>query len=106
MFAWAVTMGAGATMGSCIRRLPFHPKEGVGPKSITLTSEMAKYNYRVCLLMFGKKPQSLRLAVGMRLSQPKREEQMPAQRIAMRHVYLVGLGLATTSALAPAPLCA
>ena len=34
-------------MGSCIRRLPFHPKEGVGPKSITGTSEMAKHNGRV-----------------------------------------------------------
>src|SRR5262245_48270057 len=40
-------MGAGATMGSCISRLPFHPKEGVGPKSITVTSEMAKHNSRV-----------------------------------------------------------
>jgi len=40
-------MGAGATMGSCIRCLPFHPKEGVGPKSITVTSEMAKHNRRV-----------------------------------------------------------
>jgi len=42
-------MGAGATMGSCIRCLPFHPKEGVGPKSITVTSEMAKHNRRVFL---------------------------------------------------------
>jgi len=29
-------------MGSCIRRLPFHPKEGVGPKSTTLASEMGR----------------------------------------------------------------
>ena len=46
MSAWAVTMGAGATMGSCMRRLPFHPKNGIGPKSITLTSEIAKHNSR------------------------------------------------------------
>src|SRR5499425_3647188 len=44
MSAWVVTMGAGATMGSCIRRLPFHPKERLGPKSITWASEMAKHN--------------------------------------------------------------
>src|SRR2546426_4576275 len=47
MSAWAVTMGAGATMGSCMSRLPFHPEDGIGPKSITLTPEMAKYNSRV-----------------------------------------------------------
>src|SRR4030095_11906327 len=40
-------MGAGATMGSCMRRLPFHPEDGLGPKSITLTPEMAKHNRRV-----------------------------------------------------------
>src|SRR4029434_9732799 len=44
MSAWVVTMGAGATMGSCIRRLSFHPKEWLGPKSITWASEMAKHN--------------------------------------------------------------
>src|SRR5262245_30065831 len=44
MSAWVVTMGAGATMGSCIRRLPFHPKERLGPQSITWASEMAKHN--------------------------------------------------------------
>src|SRR4029450_9914181 len=44
MSAWVVTMGAGATMGSCIRRWPFHPKEWLGPKSITWASEMAKHN--------------------------------------------------------------
>src|SRR5215471_13321252 len=44
MSAWVVTMGAGATMGSCIRRLPFHPKEQLGPQSITWASEMAKHN--------------------------------------------------------------
>src|SRR5215475_12680250 len=44
MSAWVVTMGAGATMGSCIRRLPFHRKERLGPKSITWASEMAKHN--------------------------------------------------------------
>src|SRR4030095_14839603 len=44
MSAWVVTMGAGATMGSCIRRLPFHPKERLGPQSITGASEMAKHN--------------------------------------------------------------
>ena len=47
MSAWAVTMGAGATMGSCMRRLPFHPEDGIGPKSITLTPAMAKHNSRV-----------------------------------------------------------
>jgi hypothetical protein len=31
-------------MGSCMRRVPFHPEDGIGPKSITLTLEMAKYN--------------------------------------------------------------
>jgi Fic family protein len=31
-------------MGSCIRRLPFHPKERLGPQSITWASEMAKHN--------------------------------------------------------------
>ena len=46
--AWVVTMGAGATMGSCIRRLPFHPKERLGPQSITWASEMAKHNSGVC----------------------------------------------------------
>src|SRR4030095_15797740 len=44
MSAWVVTMGAGATMGSCIRRWPFHPKEWLGPKSITWAAEMAKHN--------------------------------------------------------------
>src|SRR5712692_1700721 len=47
MSAWAVTMGAGVTMGSCMRRLPFHTEDRVGPKSITLTPEMAKHNSRV-----------------------------------------------------------
>src|SRR5258706_11079420 len=47
MSAWAATMGAGATMGSCMRRLPFHPEDGIGPKCIVLTPEMAKYNSRV-----------------------------------------------------------
>ena len=37
-------------MGSCMRRLPFHPEDGLGPKSITLTPEMAKYNSRVKVL--------------------------------------------------------
>ena len=32
-----------------MRRLPFHPKDGVGPKSIILTPEMAKHNSRVLL---------------------------------------------------------
>jgi hypothetical protein len=27
--------------------LPFHPEDGLGPKSITLTPEMAKHNSRV-----------------------------------------------------------
>src|SRR5207244_12120830 len=49
MSAWAVTMGAGATMGSCIRRLPFHPEDGIGPKSITLTTAMAKHNSRALI---------------------------------------------------------
>ena len=30
-----------------MRRLPFHPEDGIGPKSITLTSEIAKHNSRV-----------------------------------------------------------
>src|SRR5712691_4160577 len=30
MSAWAVTMGAGATMGSCIRHVPFHAGVGEG----------------------------------------------------------------------------
>src|ERR1700758_4224015 len=47
MSAWAVTIGAGATMGSCMRRLPFHPEDGRGPKSITLTPAMEKHNSRV-----------------------------------------------------------
>src|SRR4029434_10299510 len=50
MSAWVVTMGAGATMGSCIRRLPFHPKERLGPQSITWASEMAKHNSGVAEL--------------------------------------------------------
>src|SRR5882672_11309246 len=44
MSAWAVTMGAGETIGSCMRGLPFHPEDGIGPKSITVTPEMAKHN--------------------------------------------------------------
>src|SRR5437879_2652860 len=51
MSAWVVTMGAGAMMGSCIRRLPFHPKDGIGPESITVTSEMAKHNSRALIPM-------------------------------------------------------
>src|SRR5882724_6208523 len=47
MSAWAVTMGAGATMGSCMRPLPFHAGGGKGPESITWTPAMAKYNSRV-----------------------------------------------------------
>src|SRR5215831_4519164 len=46
MSAWVVTMGAGATMGSCMRRGPFHPKDGIGPKSIILVPKIAKYNSR------------------------------------------------------------
>src|SRR5574341_927897 len=34
-------------MGSCMRRLPFHPEDGIGPKSITVTPAMAKHNSRV-----------------------------------------------------------
>src|SRR4029434_11231793 len=34
-------------MGSCMRRLPFHPEDRLGPKSITLTPEMAKHNSRI-----------------------------------------------------------
>jgi PilZ domain len=30
-----------------MRRLPFHPEDGLGPKSITLAPEMAKHNRRV-----------------------------------------------------------
>jgi hypothetical protein len=37
-------MGAGATMGSCMRHLPFHAGGGRGPKSITWTPAMAKHN--------------------------------------------------------------
>ena len=33
-------------MGSGMRRLPFHPEDGIGPKCIVLTPEMAKYNSR------------------------------------------------------------
>src|SRR5262249_7621153 len=47
MSAWAVTRGAGATMGSCMRCLPFHPEDRRGPKSITVTPETAKHNSRV-----------------------------------------------------------
>src|SRR2546428_2958821 len=47
MSAWAVTMGAGVTMGSCMRHLPFHAGGGRGPKSITWTPAMAKHNCRV-----------------------------------------------------------
>src|SRR4051812_19179389 len=47
MSAWAVTRGAGVTMGSCMRHLPFHLEDGRGPKSITLMAEMAKHNSRV-----------------------------------------------------------
>src|SRR5437899_11386535 len=46
MSAWAVTMGAGATMGSCMRPLPFHAGGRRGPESITWTPAMAKYNSR------------------------------------------------------------
>src|SRR2546428_10397163 len=49
MSAWAVTMGAGATMGSCMRPLPFHAGGRRGPESITWTPAMAKYNSRVIL---------------------------------------------------------
>src|SRR6478736_1768757 len=49
MSAWAVTMGAGATMGSCMRHLPFHAGGERGPESITWTPAMAKYNSRVCM---------------------------------------------------------
>src|SRR5439155_12729473 len=49
MSAWAVTMGAGATIGSCMRGLPCHPEDGLGPKSITVTPEMAKHNRGGCL---------------------------------------------------------
>src|SRR5206468_11133542 len=31
---------------SCMRRLPFHPEDGIGPKSITWTPAMAKHNCR------------------------------------------------------------
>ena len=37
-------MGAGAMIGSCMRGLPCHPEDGLGPKSITVTPEMAKHN--------------------------------------------------------------
>src|SRR2546430_7329195 len=47
MSAWAVTMGAGVTMGSCMSYLPFHAGGGRGPKSITWTPAMAKHNSRV-----------------------------------------------------------
>src|SRR5262249_17428986 len=51
--AWAVTMGAGATMGSCMRHLPFHAGGGRGSEGITWTPAMAKYNsrddYQSCL---------------------------------------------------------
>src|SRR6266436_6695153 len=40
-------MGAGATMGSCMRHLPFHVGGRRRPESTTLTPEMAKYNNRV-----------------------------------------------------------
>jgi antitoxin component YwqK of YwqJK toxin-antitoxin module len=33
-----------------MRRLPFHPEDGIGPKCIVLTPEMAKYNSRGKLL--------------------------------------------------------
>src|SRR6516165_9778810 len=46
MSAWAVTMGAGATMGSCMRHLPFHAGGGRGSEGITWTPAMAKYNSR------------------------------------------------------------
>jgi hypothetical protein len=42
-------------MGSCIRRLPFHPKERLGPKSITWASEMAKHNSGVTETFFNMK---------------------------------------------------
>jgi hypothetical protein len=34
-------------MGSCMRRLPFHPEDWIGPKNIMLTPQMAKHNRRV-----------------------------------------------------------
>jgi hypothetical protein len=37
-------MGAGAMMGSYMRRFPFYPKDSVGPESTVLTPEMAKHN--------------------------------------------------------------
>ena len=33
-------------MGSCRRRGPFHSKDGIGPKSITLVPKIATYNSR------------------------------------------------------------
>src|SRR6266705_1556050 len=47
MSAWAVTMGAGATMGSCMSHLPFHAGGGRGHESITWTPAMAKHNSRI-----------------------------------------------------------
>src|SRR5438132_5626913 len=56
MFAWAVTMGAGVTMGSCMSHLPFHAGGGRGPKSITWTPAMAKHNSRVGILHLDDRP--------------------------------------------------
>src|SRR5215475_10168118 len=40
-------MGAGATMGSCMRPLPFRVGDGRGPEGSTRKSEMANHNSRV-----------------------------------------------------------
>src|SRR5712692_9523786 len=53
MSAWAVTRGAGATIGSCIGHVPFHAEVcGIGPKGIMSKPEIAKHNSRVRMLVY------------------------------------------------------
>src|SRR5438270_13215133 len=91
MSAWAVTMGAGVTMGSCMSYLPFHAGGGRGPKSITWTPAMAKHNSRV-IMAPGRKviPSGVHPQTGDNVASPTFEgvqQSHPSRRVFLPLVH-------------------